>query len=108
MACSNIRYGPGVTQEVGMDLANLKAKKVGVYTDKTVATLPAMKTTLESLNKANVNFKVNLRIDQVFKNSTHFLIYQRFTMILKWSRRTKALTKPQILPKKKSLMLFWQ
>ena len=107
MACSNIRYGPGVTQEVGMDLANLKAKKVGVYTDKTVATLPAMKTTLESLNKANVNFKVNLR-KGFQKFNTHFLIYQRFTMILKWSRRTKALTKPQILPKKKSLMLFWQ
>lgn len=60
MACSNIRYGVGVTQEVGMDLANLKAKKVGVYTDKTVATLPAMKTTLESLNQSNINFKVGL------------------------------------------------
>ena len=76
MACSNIRYGPGVTQEVGMDLANLKAKKVGVYTDKTVATLPAMKTTLESLNKANVNFKVNIR-KGFQKFNTHFLIYQR-------------------------------
>jgi len=40
MACSNIRYGVGVTQEVGMDLANMKAKKVGVYTDKTVGGLP--------------------------------------------------------------------
>ena len=37
MACSNIRYGPGVTQEVGMDLANMGAKKVGVYTDKNLA-----------------------------------------------------------------------
>ena len=34
MACSNIRYGPGVTQEVGMDLANMRSKKVGVFTDK--------------------------------------------------------------------------
>ncbi len=30
MACSNIRYGPGVTREVGMDLANMKAKKVWI------------------------------------------------------------------------------
>ncbi len=30
MACSNIRYGPGVTREVGMDLANMKAKKVSI------------------------------------------------------------------------------
>ena len=37
MACSNIRYGPGVTQEVGMDLINLGAKHVGVYTDKNLA-----------------------------------------------------------------------
>ena len=37
MACSNIRYGAGVTQEVGMDLANLGAKNVGVYTDKNLA-----------------------------------------------------------------------
>merc|ERR1712115_471268 len=35
MACSNIRYGPGVTQEVGMDMAGLGAKNVGVYTDST-------------------------------------------------------------------------
>ena len=58
MACSNIRYGPGVTSEVGMDLINLKAKNVGVYTDKTVAKLGPMKVTLESLTKAGVNFKV--------------------------------------------------
>ena len=61
MACSNIRYGPGVTAEVGMDLANMKVKKVGVYTDKVVATLPAMKTTLESLTQNNINFKVTVK-----------------------------------------------
>ena len=64
MACSNIRYGVGVTQEVGMDLANMKAKKVGVYTDKTVGGLPAMKTTLESLQKNNINFKVQINNDE--------------------------------------------
>ena len=58
MACSNIRYGAGVTAEVGMDLANMKAKNVAVFTDKTVANLPAMKTTVDSLTKNKVNFKV--------------------------------------------------
>ena len=58
MACSNIRYGPGVTAEVGMDLANMKAKHVGVYTDKNLASLPPMKAVLESLDKAKVNFTV--------------------------------------------------
>ena len=53
-----------MTQEVGMDLANMKAKKVGVYTDKTVGGLPAMKTTLESLQKNNINFKVQINNDE--------------------------------------------
>ncbi|RCI05175.1 Hydroxyacid-oxoacid transhydrogenase, mitochondrial, partial [Rhizopus stolonifer] len=35
MAASNIRFGPGVTSEVGMDLNNIQAKKVAVYTDST-------------------------------------------------------------------------
>ena len=58
MACSNIRYGAGVTSEIGMDLVNLKAKHVGVYTDKNVAQLGPMKATVDSLTKAGVNFKV--------------------------------------------------
>lgn len=36
MACSNIRYGPGVASEVGKDFVNLKSKKVLVVTDKKV------------------------------------------------------------------------
>lgn len=30
------RYGPGVTQEVGADMAALNAKNVGVFTDSTL------------------------------------------------------------------------
>ena len=60
MACSNIRYGPGVTKEVGMDLVNLKAKHVGVYTDKNLMKLGPMKATLDSLTKAGVNFTVKV------------------------------------------------
>jgi hydroxyacid-oxoacid transhydrogenase len=37
IAASNIRFGEGVTREVGMDFANMGAKKVGVYSDKTCA-----------------------------------------------------------------------
>ena len=36
MACSNIRYGEGVTREVGMDLVNLNIKNTCVFTDKNV------------------------------------------------------------------------
>ena len=43
-----------------MDLVNLKAKHVGVYTDKNLIKLGPMKATLDSLTKAGVNFKVKV------------------------------------------------
>lgn len=36
LAASNIRYGNGVTREVGMDFKNIGAKKVAVFTDSNV------------------------------------------------------------------------
>ena len=87
MACSNIRYGAGVTAEVGMDLANMKAKNVAVFTDKTVANLPAMKTTVDSLTKNKVNFKVydDVRVeptDVSFKAAADFAKKGDFDVIL--------------------------
>jgi hydroxyacid-oxoacid transhydrogenase len=49
VAASNLRFGDGVTAEVGMDLKNMKARKVGVFTDPNVSQLTPMKTTLASL-----------------------------------------------------------
>jgi hydroxyacid-oxoacid transhydrogenase len=71
MACSNIRYGPGVTKEVGMDLVNLKAKHVGVYTDKNLMKLGPMKATLDSLTKAGVNFTVKVESNNGAMHSLH-------------------------------------
>ena len=39
MATSNIRYGPGVTREVGMDLADIGVKHALVMTDPQLAKL---------------------------------------------------------------------
>ena len=36
MATSNIRYGEGVTREVGMDIVNLGIKHICVFTDPNV------------------------------------------------------------------------
>merc|ERR1712086_1118970 len=87
MACSNIRYGPGVTKEVGMDLVNLKAKHVGVYTDKNLMKLGPMKATLDSLTKAGVNFTVydDVRVeptDVSFKAAADFAKANKFDAIL--------------------------
>jgi len=58
MAASSIRFGPGVTQEVGMDLKNLGAKKVCVVTDENVNKLFAMKQVRESLEREGVEYVV--------------------------------------------------
>jgi len=58
MAASNVSDGNGVTAEVGMDLANMKAQKVGVFTDKNLAKLPPVLETIKSLERSGINFSV--------------------------------------------------
>lgn len=58
LAASSIRFGPGVTQEVGKDLKNLKAKEVCVVTDSTVGKLFPMQQAVESLEREGIKYKV--------------------------------------------------
>ncbi|THH19769.1 hypothetical protein EW146_g1451 [Bondarzewia mesenterica] len=63
LAASNLRFGDGVTREVGMDLKNMKATKVGVLTDSNIAKLPPMKMALESLSsQVDLPFEVYDRV----------------------------------------------
>jgi hydroxyacid-oxoacid transhydrogenase len=62
MAGSSIRFGPGVTREVGMDLADLGVRKVLVITDPVLARLAPLKTALESLESAGVDFVLYDRV----------------------------------------------
>ncbi|XP_065897839.1 hydroxyacid-oxoacid transhydrogenase, mitochondrial-like [Dysidea avara] len=87
MASSNIRYGPGVTQEVGMDMVNLGLGKVAVFTDKNLAKLPPMLDVIASLEKHNVKYEVysNVSIepsDISFKDAIKFATDGRFDGIL--------------------------
>ena len=58
MAASSIRFGPGCTKEVGMDLKNMGAKRVMVVTDGNVRKLEAMKQTVEALEREGVQYEV--------------------------------------------------
>uniref|UniRef100_A0A3B5MEM8 Hydroxyacid-oxoacid transhydrogenase, mitochondrial n=1 Tax=Xiphophorus couchianus TaxID=32473 RepID=A0A3B5MEM8_9TELE len=58
MASSNIRYGAGVSAEVGMDLQNLGAQNVCLMTDRTLTRLPPVQAVLESLVRNRVHFQV--------------------------------------------------
>ncbi|KAI5922431.1 Fe-containing alcohol dehydrogenase [Camillea tinctor] len=58
MAASSIRFGPGVTQEVGMDFANMGAKRVCVVTDSTVRRLTAIQQVEEALSREGIEYKI--------------------------------------------------
>ena len=77
MAASSIRFGPGVTKEVGMDLENLGAKRVCVVTDSTVRNLNAMKQVEEGLAKEGIEYTIfdKCRIEP--KDSSYVTFLQR-------------------------------
>jgi hydroxyacid-oxoacid transhydrogenase len=54
MAASSLRFGAGVTREVGMDLGDLGLRRVLVFTDPLVARLPPVAAVLESLEAAGI------------------------------------------------------
>ncbi len=62
MAASSIRFGPGVTREVGQDLVELGATRVLIVTDPTVARLAPLQTAIESLESSQVGFTVYDRV----------------------------------------------
>ena len=54
MAASNLRFGVGATREVGMDLADMGARRALVITDPNLASLPPVQTTIESLEREGI------------------------------------------------------
>jgi hydroxyacid-oxoacid transhydrogenase len=62
MATSTLRYGAGVTGEVGMDLAALGARRVLVLTDPVLKALPPVQTVADSLERQKIPFVVYDRV----------------------------------------------
>ncbi len=62
LASSNVRFGPGVTREIGMDLAEMKAKRVMVLTDSNLARLAPVATAVESLRENKISFALFDRV----------------------------------------------
>jgi hydroxyacid-oxoacid transhydrogenase len=62
MATANIRFGRGVTREVGMDLADLGVKRAMVVTDPDLSKLPPVATVLESLTDEEIEFSLFDRV----------------------------------------------
>jgi hydroxyacid-oxoacid transhydrogenase len=62
MSSSPIRFGFGVTREVGAELADLGKKRVLVLTDSDLRALPCVATVLESLEGNEIRFSVFDRV----------------------------------------------
>lgn len=59
MASSSIKFGRGVTKEIGSDLQGLGlTNNICIITDPYMLTLKPMQTVLESLKKSNIQYKV--------------------------------------------------
>ncbi len=58
MATSAIRFGFGVTREVGAELAELGKQNVLVFTDPLLRTLPPVATALQSLEDSKIRYSV--------------------------------------------------
>ncbi len=77
MATSSIRFGPGVTRELGMDLEDLGVKRVMVLTDPNLSRLPPIETALQSLREQKISFRLFDRVrveptDESFQEAIAF------------------------------------
>ena len=83
MDTSSIKYGPGVTREVGEDMAQLGAKRVMVVTDPTVAELEPVSVTMAALEAAAIDAVLFDQVsveptDLSFKEAVAFAVDGRF------------------------------
>jgi hydroxyacid-oxoacid transhydrogenase len=62
MAASAVRFGVGVTREVGMDLKELGTTLALVVTDPTIAKLPPLGTVVDSLDRSGVAYVLYDRV----------------------------------------------
>ncbi len=77
MDTSSIKYGPGVTREIGNDMAALGAKRVMVVTDQRVAKLEPVAVVLDALRNEGIDAVLYDRTrveptDQSFKDAIEF------------------------------------
>lgn len=83
MTSPTLRYGIGVTRELGMDMQNFGSKNVCLMTDSNLINLPPVKTAMDSLTKHGIQTSVydNVRVEpteQSLKDSIEFVKNGKF------------------------------
>jgi hydroxyacid-oxoacid transhydrogenase len=87
IAASKIRFGPGVTREIGLDLADLKVRRALVLTDPKLAQMRPVHRALESLDNARVPFTLypHVRVEPTeasFQHAIQFANQHEFDAIV--------------------------
>ena len=87
MAVGNIRFGAGVTREVGMDLADLGIQGALVLTDPVLKHLPPLQTVMKSLDAHGISHRLYDRVrvepnDESLLDAIAFASQQRFEAIV--------------------------
>ncbi len=77
MAASNIRFGAGITGEVGMDLVDMGLRRVMLVIDPALVDLPTGKTVIASLDDNGIDYELFDRVrveptDASFQDAAQF------------------------------------
>ena len=77
MSASNIRFGQGVTSEIGMDLVDMRLKRPLLVIDPALVDLHAGQTVINSLRQSKIDFQVFDRVsveptDKSFQEASEF------------------------------------
>ena len=92
MGTSNLRFGPGATREVGMDLSEFGARRVMLVTDPNLVDLPPVRTVVESLASERVEYALFDRVrveptDVSFQEAIDFALEGNFDAFVAVGRR---------------------
>jgi hydroxyacid-oxoacid transhydrogenase len=79
LAAASIRFGPGVTHEVGMDLADLGLRNVLVVTDPGLTRLPPVQNVLQSLHDQRLSVELydHVRVEPSDESFLHAIAFAR-------------------------------
>jgi hydroxyacid-oxoacid transhydrogenase len=87
VATSNIRFGTGITREVGMDLQELHARRVMLVIDPALVELPVGQTVVESLRDSHIDVARYDRVqveptDGSFQEAARFAVDGNFDVFV--------------------------
>lgn len=87
MAASNIRFGRGITDELGMDLVAMDVRRTMVVIDPALVSLPAGETVLASLEENRIDYQVFDAVsveptDSSFKAAAEFAVSGNFDSVV--------------------------